>query len=195
MRRLKVAVDCDDVLLPSLISIIDIYNQRYDTNVQYEDAYIAANGWQALPETIADRIYDIQLSEEYARIRPFDDAIDACKRLSEIHTLDLVTARPGKLMALTLDMLNNYFPGAFSEIEHIGLNGSKGDVCRRLRADVMIDDNIKHLETAFGCGVRNLIWFGDYPWQHDGVGANLGGVVRCPGWSDVEQEIERIASQ
>lgn len=195
MRSLRIAVDCDDVLLPSLESIVDIYNQTYGTDVQYKDAYSAgATEWQATPDEIAERIYEIQLRDEYAAVQPFDDAIEVCARLAANHSLNLITARPGRLMPVTLAMINQYFPDVFSEIEHVGMEGSRGDVCRLIQADVLIDDRYKHLQTAFDCGIKNLIWFGEYPWQYREVDDKMG-VVICKDWQEVEREIERIARQ
>lgn len=195
MRRLKIAVDCDDVLLPSLQSIVDIYNQKYGTNIQYKDAYSPeAPQWQASPEEIVERIYDIQLSSDYARVKPFNDAIEVCARLASHHSLNLITARPGRLMPLTLAMINQYFPDVFSEVEHVGLEGSKGDVCRLIQADVLIDDRYRHLKTAFECDIEHLVWFGEYPWQYREVDDNMG-VYICKNWQELEQKIERIAKQ
>ena len=138
MRQLVIAVDCDDVLVPSTQKIVALYNQQYGTSV------------------------------------PFDDAIRCCRELARNHELHLVTARPGRIMHTTLAMLEKYFPGVFTEIEHVGLDGSKGEVCQRLKADVLIDDNYKHLVSARECGVDSLVWFGDYPWQTQ-VDASGGG--------------------
>ena len=189
-KRLVIAVDCDDVLLPSQALIIESYNQRYNTRVPLESAYDPYEPeWSAEPAEIARRIYEIQLSEDYARAVPFPDAVEVCQRLSEQHELHLVTARPDTLTELTAAMVERYFGGMFREIEHVGKDGSKGDICRGLRADVLIDDNAAHLHAAEQCQVPHLLWFGDYLWQTDAS----GGVVRCRDWYEVEEEIERIA--
>lgn len=189
-RKLTIAVDCDDVLLPSLMLIVDLYNQRYGTRVPYESAYDPyETEWGAEPEEIGRRIYEIQLSEGYTHAAPFTDAVEVCRRLSGQHELHLVTARDESLTELTGAMLAQYFDGVFREVELVGLGGNKGDICRNLRADVLIDDNAAHLLTAEQCGVPNLLFFGNYPWQTDAP----GGVVRCRDWYEVEVEIERIA--
>ena len=77
-------------------------------------------------------------------------------------------------------------------MKFVGWEGSKGDVCRALRADVLIDDNFRHLVSARDCGVGGLLWFGDYPWQTEDLGDMP--TVRCRDWREVEAEIERIAS-
>ena len=125
MRQLVIAVDCDDVLVPSTQKIVALYNQQYDTNVQLDGAHVP-------------------------------------------------------------------IPGVFTEIEHVGLDGSKGEVCQRLKADVLIDDNYKHLVSARECGVDSLVWFGDYPWQTQ-VDAS-GGAMRCRSWYEVQDEIKRITN-
>lgn len=193
-KKLIIAVDCDDVLIPSSEFIIEKYNKTYGTNVKLEEAHSSKYpGWGgASREEIAERIYNIQVSHEYTAVPPRKDAIAACSRLSERHQLHLVTARPGRIMPITIGMLEKYFPGMFDEIEHVGLDGNKGTVCQRLKADILVDDNLKHLETARECGVPGLIWFGNYPWQKGDEASD--GVVRCVDWVSAEREIERIAS-
>ncbi len=71
------------------------------------------------------------------------------------------------------------------------MDGTKGDICQGLNADVLIDDNLKHLVHAAECGVEGLLWFGSYPWQTDEVVER--GVKRCADWDEVLQEINRIA--
>lgn len=192
MEDLVLAVDCDDVLLASQEEILRQYNLRWKTNVLLENAYAAGNeAWQADPATIAERIYDIQLSKEYGKLAPFPDAVEVCYRLAERYELHMVTARPDRIMPVTTAMLEQYFNGVFSKIEHVGLGGNKGDVCRNLKASVLIDDNAYHLKTAAQCGVPHLLWFGDYAWQRGGTEGL--GIRRCRDWYEVEVEVGRIA--
>jgi 5'(3')-deoxyribonucleotidase len=195
MRQLVIAIDCDDVLLPSTRTIVDLYNQRHNTNVTYARAHTSGNEeWAALREEVRDRIHAVQLSEEYANIQPFPEAVVAVRQLAaDGHRLHMVTARDSKLLQATEAMLKEYFDeGVFTTLEHVGLDGTKGDVCQRLQADVLIDDSLKHLANAAEYGIDGLLWFGDYPWQ--GGDQAFGGAVHCVSWADVEREIERIAN-
>ncbi len=193
MKRLVIAVDCDDVLMPSAEKIVELYNRKFNTNVLLADSQTPNADWQASREEIGERIYDIQLTDEYLKIRPYDDAIEVCRRLARSHDLHLVKARPGRIMATTIAMLEANFKDVFQEIEHVGIDGNKGEVCRNLRADVLIDDNYKHLETARACDIESRVWFGDYPWQDAIIATD--DTIRCRNWAEVEQEIERIAGQ
>ncbi len=196
MNKLTIAVDCDDVLIPSTARIIDLYNAKYNASVDLKDAYNSDNisSWLSSDELeITDRIFEIQLSSDFKTQLPFEDAIEVCRRISTDHDMHLVTARAGNLLTLTLDMLNTYFPNVFKEIEHIGFQASKGEVCRNLRSDILIDDRYEHLMTAKACGISNLIWFGNYPWQ--GYDTDVDeSVIRCSNWHEVEREVRRIAS-
>ncbi len=192
MKKLIVAVDCDDVLLPSLDLVVNLYNHQFGTNVPLASAYDGSDKeWGAAPDEIVRRIYDIQLGQDYVKKAvPFDDAIKVCHKLARHHELHLITARPDILSPVTHGMLKTYFSDVFSTVKHVGEYGDKGNVCQYLLADVLIDDNERHLVAAERCGVEHLLRFGDYPWQKD-----MSQVaVACRNWYEVEAEIERIAA-
>ena len=192
MKSLVLAIDCDDVLIASVERIVDEYNDRFQTNVQLEGAFIPANpDWGAEREVVHQRILEIQSSDAYSKTPPFESAVSVVKSLAKMHELHLVTARTEALMPVTHAMLDKYFDGAFTSVEHVGHDTSKGEVCRRIGADVIIDDNYKHLVEADEHGIEHVIWFGDYPWQADQKHI-LQNVRRCHTWFDVEENIREI---
>lgn len=194
MKRLVIAIDCDDVLVPTTQYIVDTYNSKYGTAVTYERAHESQNEqWRASRSEVFDRMYAIQLEEEFGQIEPFTGAVQAVAALSREHELHLVTARAGVLLAVTANMLDRYFDGCFDRLEHIGPSAAKGDICRSLRADVLIDDNLRHLQHAAECGIEHCIWFGDYPWSRYGEAPS--STVRCADWTAVSDQIGLIASE
>lgn len=199
MRRLVIAVDCDDVLLPAVPTLIEEYNRRHNTRVQVADAFVRDNHqWQADRYTVLDRLRDIQNSEIFVNIEPFEEAREVLQRIGRKHELHLVTARDIGVSDTTAQMINVHFAGCFSALEHVG-DGSKGMVCKRIEADLLIDDNYRHLIDAHSHGTDGLIWFGDYEWQiHDKAkfsGHEMNGFIReCRDWLAIEKEIERFAA-
>lgn len=193
-RKLVIAIDCDDVLFPGAESMVNIYNRLYGTRVSLSRAYESGNEeWQASDEDKISRLSEIQLSDEYNQLAPIDGSVGAIHQLASQHELHLVTARPIQVSEATSRLTERFFPGYFSKIHHVG-TGSKGFICSALRADLLIDDNYKHLIDASSHGVSNLYWFGDYPWQikkPDELGA-LDQIVKCRIWQDVVYEVERI---
>lgn len=192
MQRLVIAIDCDDVLIDSTSWIIDEYNRRYGTSVDLRDAFVlderqfGANRMQ-----VFERFNELYSLKEFGEIQPRADAIEVVNRLGKKHDLHLVTARHFALELVTLQMLNKYFPNQFVEINHVG-EESKGQVCSAVRADVIIDDNAKHLKDAKSCGVKERIWFGAYPWQeYDGESAEY--TTRCVDWFGVERVVNQLA--
>ncbi len=194
MKRLTLAIDCDDVLVSSTEQIVLMYNQMYGTEVTLENAHTKDNPeWRADRKTTLQRIYDIQLSEVYAQTQPFMTAIKSIKNLSVYHELHLVTARPELIMSVTEKMISKYFPSSFTSLHHVGEGKAKGEVCKRIGADMLIDDNEKHLVSASNFGLGGLVWFGDYPWNQ--TTSTPAGVVRCAIWAEVEREVERAANR
>lgn len=187
-----IAIDCDDVLIDASHYVIDTYNKTYGTRVSLASAHQSRSPeWEAEREVVFERLHAIQHSEEYAAIAPPHDTSRVVRELAKHHELHIVTARPEEVLAVTERMVEDYFPGCFASIEHVGPDASKGDICEKLGADVMIDDNVHHLVDADQHGVPHLIWYGDYPWQVD-QDASVINARRCLSWSDVEKEIEVI---
>ncbi len=194
MKKLIIAIDCDDVLVETTKYITDEYNNRFGTNVVYENAYMFDSpDWDADNDTRYHRVHEIIRGEGFAELKPRNDAIEVVNRLSKQHELHLVTARDMSVEFVTIQMLNQYFPDCFTELNHIG-ETSKGEVCRAIRADVLVDDHMKHLQNAHDCGVGFTIWFGNYPHHaHDKGKTNYD--AQCKDWYEVEAEINKLASK
>jgi len=198
-ERLIIAIDCDDVLIPTAEAIIAAYNRDYGTNLQLKDFYSTARheAWGTNDEKVAiDRVGLFLRSEEHARIKPDLEAIAAVGRLALKHELHLVTGRSDYLESITKAMLGRYFPECFTSIEHTNYfegqrKRSKGEVCAQLKADVLIDDHIAHGESVLASGLKEVIVFGDYPWNQ--AQSLPQGMTRCADWQVTEEEIGRIS--
>lgn len=195
MKRLIIAIDCDDVLIHTTEYLVEKYNSLYGTNVKLESAYSSKNpDWQTDRDEVFRRLHAIQLSDEYALIEPSKETVRAITELASRHELHLVTARNASVLAATERMLDSYYSGCFTSVHHIGADASKGDICKEIRADVMIDDNLQHLESAGESGVEHLLWFGDYPWQKAQVPAHVIP-SKCKDWQEVQEYIDRACEQ
>ena len=197
MRRLVIAIDCDDVLIETTQYIVESYNRLYKTSVTLSRAYESGNDeWGVADKAdLLKRLSDIQLSDEYAVIEPIEEAIHAVKKLARHHELHLVTARHHSVEALTLKMLDVFLPGVFTSVEHVGQDRPKGEICRLIGSDILVDDNAKHLVSALehGMPAGGAIHFGDYAWnRHDAASDSF---VSCASWDDVMREVQKIAGQ
>lgn len=194
MKRLVIAVDCDDVLVRSTPFFIKAYNRTYGTNVVVEkpEHYSNSLHWGVDRDIFDARLGELMRTDEYKTLRPSEDEVSVLTKLSKHHELHVVTARPPTERQHTQEMLDKYLPGVFTSLELVGFHGSKGEVAKRIHADVMIDDSLNHLESAIeqGLPLGGALLFGDYAWSAKDIPK---GMVRCFSWKEVEREIERLA--
>lgn len=205
MKKLVIAVDCDDVLVPTAEAIVKDYNSRYATNVElrhmYQPASIDTWGTDSDDEAIK-RVNGFLRSEAHAQIKPLPEAVEAIRALSKVHELHLITGRASFLEAVTAQMIDTYFRGCFSSVEHTNyiitsddkaaVRRTKGEVCRNIGADILIDDHIHHGVSVLEAGLEEVIIFGDYPWSQGQ--ALVDGMVRCGSWEETLVEIEKVAT-
>lgn len=195
-KQLVIAVDCDDVLVATTPYFIEAYNERYGTSVALEDAHnMSYKIWGANPELIIQRLDELTMTDEYKALGPVEDEVDVLERLSEYHALHLVTARKPEEYDLTQAMIDRDLPDVFESLDFVGWTGSKGEVCKRIGADILVDDSIRHLHDALKWGLPkgHALLFGDYPWNAVDS-AQLKGIRRCPTWQDVEQVVNEISN-
>lgn len=195
-KRLIIAIDCDDVLIETTPYLVETYNRQYKSQVTLANAHLSKNPeWQSNDRAeVFRRLHQIQLSREFGELLPLSAAIKTVNALAQAHDLHLVTARSPEVMTATSQMIERYFDGCFTSVEHVGPDRPKGEVCAQLKADIMVDDNLDFLETVVAHGTPLAIWFGDYPWQKAHLGTNLS-VKRCATWEEVEQAVARYAGQ
>ena len=190
MRRLVIAVDCDDVLIRTTPFFVDAYNRQYGTKVTLDKAHVGDEIWETDRATLDGRFAELMETEEYKTLAPSADEIAVLTALSKDHELHVITARRPHERETTQLVLDTYLPGVFTSLELVGFTGSKGEVCERINADILIDDNLRHLEDAIKHGLpkEGAILFGDYAWNID----SKGSFTRCHTWAEVQKEIDRL---
>jgi 5'(3')-deoxyribonucleotidase len=193
MKRLVIAVDCDDVLVSTTPFFVDAYNRTHGTNVTLDKAHSNDEHWQTDRKTLEARLAALMETDEYKQLRPIDIGVEVLTELSRHHELHVITARRPDERGLTEHMLDTHLPGVFTSLELVGFSGSKGEVCERIHADVLIDDSIRHLNDAMKHGVAHagLILFGGYPWNMQEK--TQKSFNACDTWNDVKERIDEFA--
>lgn len=198
MRKLTIAVDCDDTLFPTAKYFIDSYNKKFNASVDFEHQHEPDyDGWGVGDAELLQRLGMLQDAEEYCQIEMYDDAARALNNLrAEGHRLVVITARKEHERPITELMIERDAPGIFDTIEFVGWHGSKHETLRKIGADVLVDDSMHHLNKALEEGALNpgcALLFGDFPWSRTVSDAG-SGITRCADWIEVEQGIERVAN-
>lgn len=195
-KRLIIAIDCDDVLVPTTEYLVAQYNKLYRAQVQLRDAHLDNNPeWVAVgKQKVLKRLHGIQLSKGFQALPPFADAVEVVNTLAQQHELHLLTARSPEVVDTTDKMIKQYFKGCFASVQHVGVDLPKGVVCAQLHADVMIDDNLNYLRSVVQRGIPLAIWFGNFPWQQEHANESHS-VQRCSNWAVVREVINDYAAR
>ena len=196
MRRLVIAVDCDDVLVPTAPFMVRAYNQLYGTSAtlaQLNDP--SFDIWQADEALQNERWAQLIEVEGYKELRPSAEEVTILKKIAAQHELHLVTARKEHERAFTQALLEQHLLGVFTTMEFVGWDGSKGQICRKIGADVLIDDNMHHLQNAlqFALPAGGAILFGDYPWNE--AHRSHDDIVHCIDWTAVDRVITALSER
>ena len=196
MKRLVIAIDCDDVLVATTPFFIAAYNAKYGTNISLAESHIGhEDQWKADRDLQVQRLDELTKTEEYFKIAPSPEESVVLNELSKVHSLHLVTARKPEELERTQAMIDRDLPGVFTSLDFVGWTGSKGEVCNRIGADILVDDAVRNLVDAVEKGMpkSNVILFGDFPWNAD-IPEPLEGIKRCVNWSEVKVAIDAIAN-
>ncbi len=202
-RCLKIAIDCDDVLVPTGSGQIAFYNRTYNAMVTEKEFYDTAtiDIWGTDDDQVAiDRVAEHTLSDDFANTLPMPEAVEAIHRLARDHELHLVTGRPSTIEHATKRLLDRHFSGCFTTVQHTNYytyswdkakKRSKAEVCQEVGADLFIDDYIGHIRDVSQAGVCDVILFGNYGWSK--LNDSEQSITRCLNWRAVEKEIEAYA--
>jgi len=196
-RSLTIAVDCDDVLVPTARDAVEYYNTTYGTNVDLTHFYGGTpEDWFVDDIATASRRieeYHMTLFEEAPA--PYPEAIIAIKSLARVHKLYLVTGRADFLRPVTKIMADTHFLDCFQGVIHTSYftetGRSKGEVCREIGAHALIDDGLMHCESAvIEGGVESALLL-DQPWNQ--CESLHSRIIRCMDWDAVLREVDNIA--
>ncbi|MFZ2544492.1 MAG: hypothetical protein WAW80_00775 [Candidatus Saccharimonadales bacterium] len=210
-RRLVIAIDCDDVMVPTAYKTLNHYGEKYGHAVDPAAFYEGtAEDWGVTElKEASKRIENYFRSNDFrdfAKV-PFPEAVVAIPALARVHELHLVTGRADFMEQTTQEMVDEYFPECFQSVVHTNFfkdrfRRTKGQVCREIGAHVLIDDHIVHGHSVIDDGVENAIIFGDYPWNERDYHPEWSmddklrpGLVRVSDWNRALLEVDRIAKR
>lgn len=203
MRQLTIAVDVDDVLAENAAGFVKFSNRRWGTNLtvdDYDEHW--ARMWQVDSDELKKRADEVHTSSVMRSYGHIGGAHASLSRLSSHHKLVIATSRRLEARQDTLDWVEEHFSGIFTN-EAVYFAGiwddkitsqthlmTKADLVSEIKADLLVDDQLKHCLAVAESG-RQALLFGDYSWNQSKYLPK--GVTRCVNWNEVEIEVERIA--
>ncbi len=190
-----IAVDIDDVLAASAQHFVDFSNQHWGhsfTLSDYDEHWQRMWGLERDFTQARARADFYHAAKPYTQLHGVNGANASLKRLSRDFRLVVATSRLKKNADETHAWLDTHYGGIFSDVHFAGIwdvvddttpFATKADLCRRIGADYLIDDQPKHCIGIAEDGKEALL-FGGYQWNQ---AATLPkSVTRTPDWQAVE---------
>ncbi len=186
-----IAVDIDDVLAQGTESLRLEVNRRLGVNLEPKHYAVPGEYWgyyeavwqqHGLQGRISMEELNPQMIKDQSHVPSFTEAYPVLARLKQDYDLVVVTARIPAFEEATHRWLKLHFADMFQGIYFAGHHNhakNKGELCKELGVDWLIDDNIDHAHSALEKGIK-VVLFGQYGWH---IGKKVDeAVVRCNDW-------------
>lgn len=197
--KLVIAIDIDDVLAANAPAFIEFSNRKFGTNLttaDYNEHW--SELWKVDHEEMERRSSEFHESGHVGTYEVIQGARKVLEDLKTRFRLVLITSRRAIIEKLTRDWIDKYYPNVFDDIVFAGfydtlnkdrLKLTKAELAKNMRADFLIDDQLKHVEAAASIGIGGLL-FGEYAWnKKDELPPNM---TRVRDWIEIAEYFRKI---
>ena len=150
----KIAIDFDGTLFPTLEKVLEIYNKRHGTNLEFSQV-TTYSLYESFPTDVADELMELFVDKDvYSCLLPYKGAIRAIKMLIEQgHEIYIATSTDVRNMEWKEELLNKHFP--FIPKNNLIRIHNKA----LLNVDVLIEDKLDNLTQTFADRICfNQLW-------------------------------------
>lgn len=186
---MKVAFDCDDVLAIFTGHLAREYNRRFGTQVNWFDVVPLYEGLiRVLGENAESNLRKLYSDRDYIlNMEPMDGAVNGMHSLVEMGIEPcVVTARVTCKYAYTVAWLQKNFGRNVFNQKNVFYSGykechsnTKGEQCRILGVDYLVDDHPDHTRDAFKNGINTILY--TQRWNSH-IDAEKEGFTRVANW-------------
>lgn len=180
---MTILVDMDDVLEKLVKAWVECLNERYNTNVRYQDI----SQWDIhvfFPTLTVEQVYEIPDTEGFwKRVQPMEGAPEALKSfIDKGHEVIIVTATTYESLKDKMDfVLFKYFP--FLTWDQVIVTSRK----QLIKGDILIDDSPRNLENG---DYHKILFTAAHNRTFDEKSI---GAVRVNNWEEAVREVEKIS--
>ena len=169
----RIAIDLDDVLVPMVPALFKFYIRTKRAHVYQKKMkeYNYAKYFGISDNESKMLVHDFYNSEEHMNMHPFIGCRNALKNIKSNGTrLCVVTGRQTYAKRQTEDLIYKHFDTLFDDVylcNSFSLCGEaipKNEMCIKIGADLLIDDNAHILDGCKCAGLETRL-FGMYPWN------------------------------
>lgn len=179
---MKIAIDFDEVLFPTLDKVLEVYNGRHEKQLLLSQI-TTYNLYECLDNAVADELISLFVDKSiYNNLQPYRGSIKAVKTLVDKgHEIYVATASDIRNMEWKEKLLQRYFP--FIPKENVIRIHNK----KLLNVDVLIEDKLDNLIQTFA----ERVCF-NQPWNQDKAADYVYSIYRIHNWSEIINVINNI---
>ena len=154
-----IAIDIDEVLVPFLPALSRFYTRQTNIKVKMPPRYQYhyASLFNITEEESVELVKNFYDTSFHANLRPTRGSKEMVRKLSENNTLIAVTGRQSYARDPTEKLIKNHFRDSFSDIiycDHFTSSArSKGEICKEISADLLIDDSYKNCKECLDLSI------------------------------------------
>lgn len=179
---LKIGIDFDETLFPTIEKVIEVYNKRHCTNIEMSQI-TAYNLHDNFDECVANELLALFTEKEvYSSLQPYKGAVRAVKSLAEHgHEIYIATSTDVRNMEWKEELLQKNFP--FIPKKNLIRIHNKS----LLNVDVLVEDKMDNLTQTFA----DRICF-NQPWNIDEGKDFAYSIYRIHHWGEIINIINEI---
>ena len=180
---MRIAIDFDETLFPTLEKVIEIYNKRHDAHIDLSNI-TTYNLYDCLPEDTADELISLFVEKTtYNSLQPYKGSIKAVQSLvNKGHEIIIATATDVRNLEWKEKLLQRYFQ--FIPKENLIRIHNK----KLLNVDVLVDDKLDNLiQSTF---VERVCF--NQKWNIDKNADYAYSIYRINNWGEIINVIQNI---
>lgn len=179
---LRIGIDFDETLFPTLDKVIELYNKRNSTHIELSQI-TTYNLHESLPVDVSDELLDIFVEKDvYSSLQPYKGVTRAVKALVEQgHEIYIATSTDVRNMEWKEELLQKHLP--FIPKKNLIRIHNKA----LLNVDVLVEDKLDNLKSTFA----ERICF-DQPWNRDVDSDYVYSIYRIHHWGEIINIINEI---
>lgn len=179
---LRIALDFDETLFPTLEKVIEVYNKRHNTSIELSQI-TTYSLYDCLETQMAEDMIELFCNKEvYDNLQPYKGAVRAVKMLVEQgHEVYIATASDTRNMEWKEQLLQKHFP--FVPKDNLIRLHNKA----LLNVDVLVEDSMRNLTRTFA----ERICF-DQIWNRDDEKDYVYSIYRIHHWGEIINIISDI---
>jgi 5'(3')-deoxyribonucleotidase len=170
---MRVGIDIDEVLAPFLPTMLRWRSPA--TKVPPRYPYLYRDIYKISQKESAKMVREFYESEDFAKMPPIKNSIDAMLEFKKNNKLYIVTGRQEVVRDKTQLWIQENFPGIFEDVimtnSFTSNEVSKAAACKILNIGLMIDDSIDVCQDCLYDKISAVNFVGDpvYPWCEESL--------------------------